>query len=100
MGKKRALRRFSVGRETSLIFAADDFIHFLRRFLAAAGKPHFDDRVQSAFEKFHVVCNVPIVEMLLGELCVILFDFKLMIVTELEINEVERLVFFYVAEEL
>lgn len=85
---------------TSFIFAADNIVHFLRRFFASAGKPHFHDCVEAAFKKFNVIGNMLIIKMTLGLVRIIINYLLLIIISEFEIGAIEQLIFFDVTKQL
>ena len=77
----------------AFVFALDDFIHFFRCFPAAAVQPHFYDGIKSAFKELYMVVDETIVKMIRRQLCIIFYDFELIIIPKFKVCLIEQLIF-------
>ena len=75
-----------------MIFTLDDFKHIFRAFFTAAFYPDFYDLCNACFKKFHVVLDKSVLKMPAGKSRVILEDFVVVIISQLEIGLVEDLI--------
>ena len=64
----------------SAVFVADFFIDFVRGFLAAVRRPHFNYGCNSAYEKLEMIINKAVAEKLLRKLIIILQNFIIIVV--------------------
>ena len=87
-------------RESSFIFASDDFHHILGTLLAAILKPHAYDPRNTRPEELRMVSDELIIKILRSSIGIVSKVFQLCIISKLEICAVEALVILYMAEQL
>lgn len=74
----------------ALVFAGQNLIHLLRRFLAAALQPLLDNGVQARLEKRHMIGDVLVVKVLLGLPCMIELGGAPAVIAQLEIGLIKK----------
>ena len=76
------------------ILAFEYLSHFFGRFLAATGKPQFNNGIQAVSEKFNMIFNVAVYMLLFCPFSIVYADQMLIIISQLKIGSIENLVFF------
>lgn len=84
----------------AFVFALDDFVHFFRCFCASSCQPHLYDGIKSASEKLYVIVDEPVAKMIRRQLCIIFYDFELIIVPQFKVCLIEQLIFGDMPEQL
>ena len=77
---------------SAFVFALDDFVHFFRRFCTSFCQPHFHDSIESASKKLYMIMDEPVFKMIRRQLCIMFYDFKLIIVSKLKVCLIEQLI--------